>query len=99
MNDRTSAPLRRPAVLGFVIGFAMAFVAAVLALTMVVFENLLPWLVPGAALLAPLSDRMAGWNGLLNMVLAGAANGLVYAVLFVLVAALLGRGRAGQASR
>ena len=47
------------------------------------FETLLPWLVPGAALLAPLTDRMADWNGLLNMVLAGIANGLVYAVVFV----------------
>ena len=50
-------------------------------------------------MLSPLTDRMADWNGLLNMVLAGTANGLVYAVVFVLVAALLGRGRAGQASR
>jgi len=99
MNDRLPSALRRPAVLGFALGFVMAFVAAVLALTTPVFETLLPWLVPGAALLSPLTDRMADWNGLLNMALAGTANGLVYAVVFVLVAALLGRGRAGQASR
>ncbi|MGF7473793.1 hypothetical protein WFJ45_23970, partial [Salmonella enterica subsp. enterica serovar Minnesota] len=43
------------------------------------FETLHPWLVPGAALLAPLSDAMADWNGLLNMTLGGIANGVVYA--------------------
>jgi hypothetical protein len=30
-------------------------------------------------LLAPLSDAMADWNGLLNMTLGGMANGVVYA--------------------
>jgi hypothetical protein len=71
--------LRRPVLIGFAVGFAMAFVATVLALLLPLFETLHPVLVPGAALLAPLTDRMADWNGLLNMTLGGIANGAVYA--------------------
>jgi hypothetical protein len=78
---------RRPALIGFVVGFAMAFVATVLALMSTFFERLLDLLVPGAALLGPLWDAMADWNGLLNMVLVGLVNGLVYAVVVTLVAA------------
>jgi len=73
--------LRRPVLVGFAAGFVMAFVATVLALILPLFETLHPWLVPGAALLAPLSDAMAGWNGLLNMTLGGLANGAVYAAV------------------
>jgi hypothetical protein len=86
---------RRPALLGFVVGFAMAFVVTVLALMFTVFERLEDVLVPGAALLSPLSEAMSGWNGLLNMVLAGLANGVLYAVVFALVAAVV----AGVAAR
>jgi hypothetical protein len=78
---------RRPALTGFVVGFAMAFVATVLALMSTFFERVLDLLVPGAALLGPLWDAMADWNGLLNMVLVGLVNGLVYAVVVTLVAA------------
>ena len=81
--------LRRPALIGFGIGFAAAFVVTLLALALPLFETLEPVLVPGALLLAPLADAMAGWNGLLNMVLAGAANGVVYAAAVVVVAAAL----------
>ena len=73
--------LRRPVVVGFLVGFAMAFVATVLALLLPLFETLHPWLVPGAALLTPLTDAMAEWNGLLNMTLGGIANGAVYAAV------------------
>ena len=89
--------LRRPALTGFVVGFVMAFVATVLALLLPLFETLHPWLVPGAALLSPFSDRMADWNGLLNMVLGGAANGLVYAVVFAAAAVALGAVRRPRA--
>ena len=77
--------LRRPALTGFALGFVMAFVATVLALLLPLFETLHPWLVPGAALLSPISDRMADWNGLLNMSLGGIANGSVYAAVVVVV--------------
>jgi hypothetical protein len=36
---------------------------------------------------------MADWPGLVNMVIAGAVNGAVYAAVFVLVALVLRRGR------
>jgi hypothetical protein len=79
---------RRPALIGFVVGFAMAFVATFLALMFTFFEGVvLDILVPGAALLGPLWDAMADWNGLLNMVLVGLVNGVVYAVVLTLVAA------------
>jgi len=57
-----------------------------------------PVLVPASPLLRPLADRMADWNGLVNMVVAGVVNGAIYAGVFVLVAALLPRGGAGAAS-
>ena len=81
--------LRRPAVTGFAVGFVMAFVATVLALALPLFETLHPVLVPGAALLSPLSDQMADWNGLLNMTLGGIANGLAYAAVAVGVTSAL----------
>lgn len=90
--------LRRPALIGFVVGFVMAFVATVLALLLPLFETLHPVLVPGALLLTPLSDAMADWNGLLNMVLAGIANGAVYAVVVVGVRIALTAVRRGQSS-
>lgn len=89
MTTQTVGRSRRPAVIGFVTGFLMAFVATVLALMFVLFERLEDVLVPGAWLLAPLADTMAGWSGLLNMVLVGAVNGAVYAVVFALVGAAL----------
>lgn len=76
---------RLTALLGFVAGFAMTFAATFLALMTPLFELLHPVLVPGAALLAPLSDRMANWNGALNMTLGGIANGAVYAAVALVV--------------
>ena len=100
MTTATRAvPLRRPVVIGFVTGFAMAFVATVLALVSTVFEAAHPVLVPAAPLLHPLADRMAGWNGLLNMVVAGTVNGAVYAIVCVAVALLLRRRRRGAGQR
>lgn len=81
--------IRRPAVIGFAVGFAMAFVATILALMFSAFETVTDVLVPGALLLQPLADSMAGWNGLLNLVLAGLVNGVVYAAVFALGAAAL----------
>ena len=84
-----SARSTRPLVLGFVVGFAMAFLATVLALMFTLFERLEDVLVPGAALLRPLADAMADWNGLLNMLLVGLVNGVVYAAVLALGSAAL----------
>lgn len=84
----------RAALLGLGVGFAMAFVATFLALTINVFESVHRLLVPAAALLRPWSDRMADWNGLVNMVVAGLVNGVVYAGLFVLAARTIVAARA-----
>ena len=75
----------------------MAFVATVLALLSTVVERAYPMLVPASSLLGPISDAMADWNGLLNMVIAGVVNGAVYAAVFVAVAALTRRVRASTA--
>jgi tetrahydromethanopterin S-methyltransferase subunit F len=92
---QTTGPrTRRAALIGFAVGFVMAFVVTVLALMSTLFERLEDVLVPGALLLSPLSERMAGWNGLLNMVLAGVANGLLYALVVATVAAVLRHLRA-----
>lgn len=85
--------LRRPVLIGFAVGFVMAFLATVLALILPLFETLHPVLVPGAALLAPLSERMADWNGLLTMALGGIANGAVYAGIVLGVTLALGAVR------
>lgn len=90
---------RRPAIAGFVVGFTMAFVATFLALAMPFFERIHSVLVPAAVLLRPFSDGMADWNGLLNMLLAGLVNGIVYAAVFVLVAAVLRGGPARRRQR
>lgn len=86
--------LRRPALTGFAVGFVTAFVATVLALMLPLFETLHQVLVPGAALLSPLSDRMADWNGLLNMTLGGIANGAVYAAVVVVATLAMNAVRA-----
>jgi hypothetical protein len=85
-------PVHRAALLGFAAGFVAAFVVPALALVTTFVETLEPILVPGALLLAPLTDRMAEWNGLLNLVLAGVANGAVYGLAVIAVAlAVVGR--------
>jgi hypothetical protein len=94
-----TVPLRRPVVIGFVTGFAMAFAATLLALVSALFEAVHPVLVPAALLLQPLADRMAGWNGLLNLVVAGTVNGAVYAVVFAAATVLLHRPRSASGQR
>ena len=80
----------RPALLGFAVGFVLAFLVTLLALLFPLFERLEDVLVPARVLLSPWSDAAAGWNGLLTMMLAGAVNGLVYAVALVGVTAVVG---------
>ena len=75
----------------------LAFLVAGLALLFTVVERLEDVLVPGALMLSPLTDAMAGWNGLANMALAGAVNGVVYALVFVGVAAAAGAVRRPRA--
>jgi hypothetical protein len=91
----TPAVGRGPALVGFALGFVMTFVATVLALMLTVFESLERVLVPGAALLSPLSETMADWHGLATMVLTGIVNGLVYAVVLVAVVAVVRAVRRG----
>ena len=95
-TETTGRRHRRPALTGFLVGFAMAFVATFLALAFTFFERIHALLVPASVILRPLSDRMADWNGLLNMVLGGLVNGAVYAAVFTLVSAVLPRRRRGQ---
>lgn len=83
--------LRRAGVLGFATGFAAAIVVTMLALMTPVAEAVHPVLVPAVALLGPLADRLAHWNGLLSMSLAGVVNGAVYAAVFVLAGVVTGR--------
>jgi hypothetical protein len=88
--------LRRPFLLGFVLGFLVLVPAAVLGLLFVAFERVQPWLTPGALLLRPLSDAMAGWPGAVNLLLGSVANGLVLGLVAAgLVAAWRASGSGG----
>ncbi len=79
--------LRRPLVVGFVIGFLITVPMTILALMLNPAERASDFVVPGTLMLSPLSPHMADWNGALNMGLAGVANGLVYSLVAVAVAA------------
>jgi hypothetical protein len=93
VTQATRRGVHRAALLGFAAGFMAAFLVPALALMTTFVETLEPVLVPGALLLEPLSDRMAAWNGLLNLVLAGVANGAVYALAVTAVAFAAGGRR------
>lgn len=97
LQTTAGSTVRRPALIGFGIGFVMAFVVALLALVLNAVERAEDVLVPARVLLAPWSDPMASWNGLLTMVVAGAVNGLVYAAVFAVVAAAAGVVRRSRA--
>lgn len=94
-----SAP--RPAVVsrwtfrGFVVGVLVTVPAVFLALLTPVGETLLPVLVPGAALLAPMSDTMSTWNAAVSITLTAVVNGCVYALVGAGLAALTSRARRG----
>ncbi len=67
--------------LAFLVGFVLALVLPMVALAVAEFEAVQRVLVPGVLLMpAGLTDAMAGWPGLVNLFLAGVANGAVYAV-------------------
>jgi hypothetical protein len=83
-GDRTTW---RPVLAGFGVGFVLAFLVPALALLLPLFERLEDVLVPARVLLSPWSDAAASWNGLATLLLAGAVNGLVYAVAFAGAAA------------
>lgn len=76
---RTSSP-QRWALWGFILGVAITVPATFFALLFHAGETLHPYLVPSAELLDPLSDVIATWPGLLNMVIAAAINGVIYSV-------------------
>ena len=79
---------RRWVLWGFLVGAAITLPATILALLSPVGEAIHPYLVPAAALLAPASDAMATWPGLVNMTLGALVNGVVYAVAAGAVGAL-----------
>lgn len=64
--------------LGFVLGLLVTVPAVFFALLSPVGEAVHGILTPGSLLLKPLTDVMASWPGLLNVVLVAGANGLVY---------------------
>jgi hypothetical protein len=68
-NVRTRPwPPQRWARWGFVVGVAITVPATFFALLSHTGEALHPYLVSGTELLGPLSDTMATWPGLMNMV-------------------------------
>lgn len=83
----------------FALGFVLAFLLPMLALVLVPFEVLHEVLVPGRLLIpGPLLDAMAGWPGLVNLIIGGTANGLVYAIVAAAVVRIGRRmRRAGSA--
>lgn len=81
--------VRRPAITGFAVGFVMTFLGTFLALLLGVFERLYALIVPAILVLRPFAETSQDWNGLLTMGLAGIVNGVIYAAVFVLIAAAL----------
>ena len=93
LQTTAGSTVRRPALAGFALGFAMTFVVTLLALVLTAVERVEDVLVPARVRLAPWSDPMADWNGLLTMAVAGTVNGLVYAAVLPAAAAALGAVR------
>jgi hypothetical protein len=85
--------LRRAAFTGLVVGFVIPLPVLFFALVSPVGETLLPVLVPGSVLLRPLASTMASWPGAVNVLLTSAVNGLLFAVLFGVIALLIPRRR------
>ena len=84
---------RRWFVVGVVVGAVVPVPATVAALLFPAAERVAPLLVPGAVLLRPLSSDMAGWSGLVNMLLVSVANGLLYGAAAALLARVPRRRR------
>ena len=80
--------LSRAFVWGFVIGAVVLVVTIFAALLFELPDWLKDLLTPGVLLLTPLADATAGWPGFLNLILGAVANGAVYGVIAVVVAAI-----------
>ena len=79
--------MKRFTFVAFGVGFVFAFVMPMLALMFVGFEAVQRVLVPGLLLMpAELTDAMAAWPGIVNLLVAGVANGAVYAATAAMVA-------------
>jgi hypothetical protein len=87
-DEHRKIGLGRAFVWGFVIGAVVLVLAAFISLLFDVPEWLQDLLTPGALLLSPLADAMADWPGLVNVGLAAVANGAIYGVIAVAVAAI-----------
>ena len=70
----------------FSVGFVLAFVLPMLALMFVRFEAVQRVLVPGVlVMLEELTDAMAAWPGIVNLLVGGVAHGAVYAAAAAVV--------------
>ena len=84
---------RRWFLAGLLVGAAVPLPATVLALLLPAAERVAPLLVPGAVLLRPLSSAMAGWSGVVNLLLTCCVNGLLYGAAAALLARVRGPRR------
>ena len=79
--------MQRFTLVAFGVGFAFAVLMPMLALMFVGFEAVQRVLVPGPLLMpTELTDAMAAWPGIVNLLVAGMANGVVYAATAAIVA-------------
>ncbi len=84
---------RRFASWGFLVGFLVTVPATLLALVSATGEALKPYVVPGTWLLEPLTDAMADWPGLVNILVGAVANGLVYGAVATTIGTVIGASR------
>ena len=86
-------PPRRWAVWGFIVGAAITVPATFFALLSYAGETLYPYLVPTSELLSRLPQVMETWPGAVNMAIASALNGGIYAASAGALGALVGMRR------
>lgn len=91
-RPRTWPPWRW-AVWGFIVGAAITVPATFFALLSYTGETLYPYLVPTSELLSRLPQVMETWPGAVNMAIASALNGCLYAAPAGALGALVGMRR------
>lgn len=92
MNAQTPRPTRRLGLwsaAGFLLGAAITVPATAYALISLRGEILHPYLVPASALLRPLSEAVATWPGVVNVGIVALTNGVIYAAVMTVLAAVL----------
>ena len=79
--------MKRFTLVAFSVGFVLALVLPMLALMFVGFEAVQRVLLPGVLVMpAELTDAMAAWPGIVNLLVGGVANGAVYAAAAAILA-------------